>query len=98
MLKFPTLPLGQRDLGAVRAEIANIREVADSAVQHEINRIEAAFPDVLEHERRRLIAHAVRPHRLREDSALRDLVADLSDRQRRELFDEILDPRLLAER
>jgi hypothetical protein len=96
VLKFPTLAHGQRDLRAIRAEIANIREIADSAVQHAINRIEAAYPDGLDHERRRLIAHAVKPLREGEDAALRELIADLTGRQRRELFDELLDPRLLA--
>lgn len=97
MLQTPSRPSPARDLAATRRRLAEIREIADSAVQHEINRIEAAFSGTLEHERRRLIAHATKPHRLREDAALRELVAGLSTRERRELFDEILDPRLLAD-
>ena len=94
---MPTRPQGRCDLSAVRAEISNLREIADGAVQHEMNRIEAAFPGVLEHERRRLIAHTAKPHRRREDAALRELVAGLGATQRRALFDEMLDPRLPAE-
>jgi hypothetical protein len=97
MLQTLTRPAATRDLAAIRRAIADIREVADSAVQHEINRIDAAFAGALEHEKRRLIAHAAKPHRTREDAALRELVAGLSTRERRELFDEILDPRLLAD-
>jgi hypothetical protein len=97
MLKTPVGPNpAGRDLAAIRRRLADIREVADSAVQHQINRIELAFPDVLEHEKRRLIAIAVRPHRAAEDAALRDLTAGLGERERRALFDETLDPRLLA--
>jgi hypothetical protein len=97
MLKTPPRSThAGRDMATVRQQLADIREVADSAVQHAINRIELAFPDVLEHEKRRLVAIAVRPHREREAAAMRALVSELSDRQRRALFDETLDPRLLA--
>ena len=99
MLKFPHRLNGRTgaDLAAARAELSHIREVADSAVQHEINRIELAHPDMLEHDKRRLIAHATRPHREWEDAAVRAVIVDLTEADRRRLFDETLDPRVATE-
>jgi hypothetical protein len=65
-------------------------------VQHEINRVDLAYPDAPDHERRRLVALVARRHRERENAELAELVASLDAAARRRLFDETLDPRLLA--
>jgi hypothetical protein len=89
-------------LAGVRERYSQIRHAADSSVRFEIERVRERHPDSSEPELQRIVAHACRPFRAREDAELQQLAAALSEEARDLLFKETLDthfmPRQVAER